>query len=105
MGLVGDIGTAAAICTTVAFVPQVLKIRRQGGADLSYAMLAVYFIGVALWFAYGWMLHAAAMIWANAATDLLVALAIILKATYTPRAASEQRRASTRAAESEFTGG
>src|SRR5579863_1939775 len=30
------IGTLAAICTTTAFIPQILKIKRQGGDDLSY---------------------------------------------------------------------
>jgi len=82
MTLLGEIGTLAAICTTGAFVPQIVKIRKQGGEDLSYLMLAVYFVGVSLWLIYGLMLHAAAVIWANASSDLLVAIAIVLKATH-----------------------
>jgi MtN3 and saliva related transmembrane protein len=78
------IGTVAAVCTTIAFVPQILKIRRQGGGDLSYPMLALYLVGVILWLIYGLILHAAAVIWANAATTILVAIAIILKATHRP---------------------
>jgi MtN3 and saliva related transmembrane protein len=85
MALPNEIGTIAAICTTGAFVPQILKIRKQGGDDLSYAMLAVYLIGVSLWLVYGLMIHAAAVIWANAITVLLVALAILLKATHPGR--------------------
>jgi len=82
MNLVNIVGGVAAVCTTVAFVPQILKIRRQGGADLSYPMLFLYFTGIVLWLAYGLMLHAAAVIWANAVTSVLVAVAILLKAAH-----------------------
>jgi MtN3 and saliva related transmembrane protein len=82
MNLVNLIGSVAAVCTTVAFVPQILKIRRQGGADLSYPMLLLYLTGIVLWLVYGLMLHAAAVIWANAATTVLVGIAILMKATY-----------------------
>jgi MtN3 and saliva related transmembrane protein len=82
MELFGYIGGVAAVCTTGAFIPQILKIRRQGGGDLSYPMLFLYLTGILLWLAYGLMLHAAAIIWANAATALLVAIAIVLKASH-----------------------
>jgi MtN3 and saliva related transmembrane protein len=82
MELLGYVGSVAAVCTTGAFIPQILKIRRQGGGDLSYPMLFVYLTGILLWLAYGLMLHAAAIIWANAATALLVAIAIVLKMTH-----------------------
>jgi MtN3 and saliva related transmembrane protein len=82
MELLGYIGSVAAVCTTGAFIPQILKIRRQGGGDLSYPMLFLYLTGVLLWLAYGLMLHAAAIIWANGATALLVAIAILLKASH-----------------------
>ena len=62
MRLPDYIGGLAAVCTTFAFVPQILKIRRQGGGDLSYPMLGVYLIGIVLWLVYGLMLHAAAVI-------------------------------------------
>jgi MtN3 and saliva related transmembrane protein len=82
MELLPYIGGVAAVCTTGAFIPQILKIRRQGGGDLSYPMLFVYLTGILLWLAYGLMLHAAAIIWANAATALLVMIALVLKATH-----------------------
>lgn len=91
MALLSTVGTVAAICTTGAFVPQILKIRKQGGEDLSYAMLAVYFAGVALWLVYGLMIHAAAVIWANASSLLLVAIAILLKATHASRKRAKDR--------------
>jgi uncharacterized protein with PQ loop repeat len=42
MTLTAYIGTVAAFCTTVAFVPQIVKLRKQGGEDLSYQMLGLY---------------------------------------------------------------
>lgn len=103
MALPNEIGTIAAICTTGAFVPQILKIRKQGGDDLSYAMLGVYFAGVSLWLAYGLMIQAAAVIWANAASVLLVAIAIVLKATHPSRKRVANPSATAPpAAESEF---
>jgi MtN3 and saliva related transmembrane protein len=85
MELLGYVGGIAALCTTGAFIPQILKIRRQGGGDLSYPMLFLYLTGILLWLAYGLMLHAAAIIWANAATALLVGIAIVLKASHPRR--------------------
>jgi len=78
------VGLVAAICTTFSFVPQLLKIKRQGGEDLSHAMLAVYLLGILLWLFYGLLLRASAIIFANTATALLVALAIVFKATWKP---------------------
>jgi MtN3 and saliva related transmembrane protein len=74
------LGTLAGFCTTFAFVPQVIKIWKQGGRDLSYGTLALYLFGVILWLAYGILLHAAAIIWTNAATSLLIAFATVSKA-------------------------
>jgi len=85
MPLIDLIGTIAAVCTTTAFIPQILKIRRQGGRDLSYPMLFLYLTGIILWLVYGLMIHAAAVIWANAATALLIAVALILKAAHPVR--------------------
>jgi MtN3 and saliva related transmembrane protein len=83
MGWVFYVGTAAAVCTTTAFIPQIIKIRRQGGKDLSYPMLFLYLAGVLLWLVYGFLLHAAAVIWANALTSFLVIVALILKLIHT----------------------
>lgn len=82
MSLMNFVGTVAAVCTTGAFVPQIVKIRRQGGKDLSYAMLVVYLTGILLWLGYGLMLRAAAVIWANAITAVFVVVAMVLKALH-----------------------
>jgi len=87
------IGIFAAACTTLSFVPQIVKIRKQGGADLSYYMLFIYLSGTVLWFVYGLMLHAPEIIWANAVSTVLVALAVGLKVTHPNRYAALQAQA------------
>ena len=74
------LGAVAGFCTTFAFVPQLLKIKKQGGRDLSYGMLIFYLTGVLLWLAYGIFLHAPSVVLANSATSILIVLAIFLKA-------------------------
>jgi 5'(3')-deoxyribonucleotidase/uncharacterized protein with PQ loop repeat len=90
MTLVAILGTLAALCTTGAFVPQIVKIHKQGGEDLSYGMLGVYLVGVLLWLAYGLELHAQAVIWANTTAAILVLIAIIMKGLHSTRAARER---------------
>ena len=93
MSVTGVVGTLAAFCTTVAFVPQIVKLRRQGGRGLSYAMLLLYLTGVLLWLAYGIRIHAVAMMWANGVAAVLVLISIVLKANPpAPRVDSGTRR-------------
>jgi 5'-nucleotidase len=80
MSVTGYLGIVAAFCTTVAFVPQIVKLRKQGGEDLSYSMLFLYLTGVVLWLGYGIRIHAMAVIWANALATALVLISIVLKA-------------------------
>ncbi len=74
------LGTVGGFCTTFAYVPQVIKIWKQGGRDLSYAMLSLYLLGVCLWLAYGLLIHAQAVILTNFVTAILIAIATGLKA-------------------------
>jgi MtN3 and saliva related transmembrane protein len=74
------LGSVGGFCTTFAFVPQLAKIWRQGGRDLSYGMLGLYLVGVILWLAYGALIHAPAVILTNFATAILIAIATGLKA-------------------------
>src|SRR5713226_6913437 len=80
MSVTAYIGIVAAFCTTFAFVPQIAKLRKQGGKDLSYPMLFLYLTGVLLWLVYGVRVQAAAVVWANALTGGLVLVSIVLKA-------------------------
>jgi 5'(3')-deoxyribonucleotidase/uncharacterized protein with PQ loop repeat len=93
MSVTAYLGTVAAFCTTVAFVPQIVKLWKQGGEDLSYSMLFLYLTGVSLWLVYGMRIHAAAVIWANALTCALVLVSIVLKAApRAPKLTSSSRR-------------
>jgi MtN3 and saliva related transmembrane protein len=94
MELTTVLGTLAGFCTTFAFVPQVIKIWKQGARDLSYGMLALYLLGVLLWLIYGLLLHAPAIIWTNTATALLVVFATISKAWTDRRAIAKEALAS-----------
>jgi MtN3 and saliva related transmembrane protein len=73
------IGFVAAACTTLSFIPQLIKIRKQGGRDLSYSMLAIYLFGLALWLVYGLRLHAPAVIAANIVGLILVGASLAMK--------------------------
>ncbi|HME58967.1 MAG TPA: PQ-loop domain-containing transporter [Terracidiphilus sp.] len=79
-GWVEILGAVAGFCTTFAFVPQLVKIYKQGGRDLSYGMLSLYLGGVLMWLAYALQIHAQALILTNAATAMLIAAATLLKA-------------------------
>jgi 5'(3')-deoxyribonucleotidase/uncharacterized protein with PQ loop repeat len=80
MSVTAWFGIVAAFCTTAAFVPQIIKLRKQGGEDLSWSMLFLYLSGVLLWLVYGVRVHAAAVVWANALSVVLVLVSIALKA-------------------------
>ena len=56
MGFETIIGIAASVFTSTALLPQLIKIIREKKAnDISIAMLAVLFTGLALWVWYGFM--------------------------------------------------
>jgi MtN3 and saliva related transmembrane protein len=77
MNLVSMIGTAAAVCTTAAFIPQVLQIwRTRSARDVSLPMYLIFTTGLVCWLWYGWLLSAWPIIIANIVT-LALALAVI----------------------------
>jgi MtN3 and saliva related transmembrane protein len=74
------LGTLAGFCTTIAFLPQVLKVWRSRSArDISLVMYAVFTFGVGCWLVYGWMLMIWPIIIANIVTLVLVAAVIAMK--------------------------
>jgi MtN3 and saliva related transmembrane protein len=80
--MVTIIGIVAAICTTISFLPQVLKIRRTKQAtDLSMPMYIVFSFGVLCWLIYGILIRSIPVILANAATLVLCLyiLAMVIK--------------------------
>jgi MtN3 and saliva related transmembrane protein len=68
------LGFAAAFLTTVAFVPQAIKVyKTQKTEDLSLGLFSMLFVGIFLWLIYGLMIDSGPVIAANAITLLLVA--------------------------------
>jgi 5'(3')-deoxyribonucleotidase/uncharacterized protein with PQ loop repeat len=67
-------GIVAALCTTLAFLPQLFKMKKQGPAELSTAMLAMYLAGLGLWLVYGLLVGAVPVIAANAASMIIVSV-------------------------------
>jgi uncharacterized protein with PQ loop repeat len=86
------VGGVAAICTCFSFVPQLAKIRRQGGDDLSNGMLGLYLLGLALWLVYGVRIQAAEVIAANIVGGSLVIAALVMKRRFRASADREARK-------------
>lgn len=80
MTLTAWIGSAAAILTTAAFIPQAWKIwHTRHTADISLGMYILFTIGVALWMAYGVLLKSWPITIANCVTLLLAGAVLVMK--------------------------
>jgi MtN3 and saliva related transmembrane protein len=73
------IGFAAAILTTTAFVPQVIRTWRVRGEELSWLMLLLFGSGVGLWLVYGFLRASLPMIIANGVTGVLILIILLIK--------------------------
>jgi MtN3 and saliva related transmembrane protein len=74
------LGSVAGFCTTIAFLPQVMKVwRTRSARDISLSMYAIFTIGVLCWLAYGWILAIWPIIVANIITLAMVALLVAMK--------------------------
>ncbi len=77
------IGLAAAFCTTVSFVPQVMRTwRTRSTEDISLSMFLVFTIGIFLWLLYGLLTADLPVIAANAVTFVLSAIILGFKIRY-----------------------
>lgn len=74
------IGLAAAACTALANLPQLLKAWRTGETeDVSLRMLLVLTTGLSLWIVYGALRGDGVIILANAVSVTIVAGLLVLK--------------------------
>jgi 5'(3')-deoxyribonucleotidase/uncharacterized protein with PQ loop repeat len=73
------LGTAAAISSTIAFVPQITRTWKTGGRDLSYFMLSLYVTGVSLWLCSGLAIGATALSLANGASIAFAGTCLVWK--------------------------
>jgi MtN3 and saliva related transmembrane protein len=74
---VNAIGLVAAFCTTLSFVPQLIRVwRLRSAREISLIMFLVYSLGVLLWLLYGIFIHSLPVILANA-VSLVLSLAML----------------------------
>ena len=77
------IGSVAAVCTTIAYIPQVMRVwQRKSARDISLSMFLFMSFGVACWLIYGIGIGSGPIIVANAATLALAVTVLVLKLRY-----------------------
>ena len=74
------LGLIAGTLTTIAFVPQLIKVWQSKSAnDISYVMFILFITGIILWEIYGWGIHSMPVILFNVITFMLGLAILILK--------------------------
>ena len=74
------IGLIAGACTTIAFLPQVIKTWKSRSAkDLSLGMFTIFCLGVVLWLIYGILIQDIPVIAANMLTLILASTLLFFK--------------------------
>ena len=74
------IGLAAAVCTTIAFLPQAVKsLKTKQTKDISLPMYVIFTTGVFLWLVYGIIISDIPLILANGITLILAGMILTLK--------------------------
>ena len=77
------IGFFAAFCTTIAFLPQAIKVfKSKSTKDISLYMFIIFTIGVLSWLIYGLIIDDYPIIFANAVTLILSFFILIYKIKY-----------------------
>ena len=79
-------GYFAAILTTAAFLPQLIKtLKTQKADDVSLVTLVMFIIGVFFWIIYGYQISSIPIMTANLITFLLNFLILISKISYSKK--------------------
>ncbi len=74
------LGLVAGVCTSGCFVPQVVKIWREGDSEaVSKRMYVTSVVAFSLWAAHGLMIGSAPVVIFNALNVLLTATILVLK--------------------------
>ncbi len=83
MALSEIVGFVAAILTTIAYLPQVIKTwKSKSAADLSLGLFSILTTGVFLWLVYGIMIGNGPIIASNVITLLLTGSMLYFKLRY-----------------------
>jgi MtN3 and saliva related transmembrane protein len=84
------IGYAAATCTTVSFLPQLIRVvRLRSAKDISLGMFSIFSAGTAMWLTYGLLSHTWPVVVANGVTLVLSFSILVLKLRYDREAMKE----------------
>jgi MtN3 and saliva related transmembrane protein len=79
------LGLIAGACTTLSFLPQVIRtLKTRHARDLSAAWLLIFGLGTALWLTYGLLRSDVAVALANGVTFCLVLTLVVAKYTMKP---------------------
>ncbi len=74
------LGFLGAGCTTLSFVPQVLKVwKARSARDISAGMYLLFIVGLGFWLAYGVMIGSWPILIANILTIALAAMVLWMK--------------------------
>jgi MtN3 and saliva related transmembrane protein len=74
------VGTFAAFCTTISWVPQLVRIvRRRTADDVSWSYLFLFAVGVVSWLLYGIARLDPVIVAANAVTVVLLVCVAVAK--------------------------
>jgi MtN3 and saliva related transmembrane protein len=78
-----SVGSLAAVCTTLCWLPQAVKIIRERRTEgISLVTQSVFTIGTALWAVYGLLLNNRPVLFANLVTLAFALTILILKLRY-----------------------
>lgn len=84
--MMDGIGSVAAVCTTVSFLPQLIRVwRRKSARDISLTMFLFFSFGVACWLIYGIGIGSGPITAANTVTLALALAILVLKVRYDRR--------------------
>ena len=79
-GTVDTIGFLAGALTTLAFLPQVIKVlRTRNTRSLSLLMYTLFSLGVFFWLVYGLLIRSTPIIFYNAVTFVLSVVLLLAK--------------------------
>lgn len=74
------LGLVAALCTTIAFLPQAIKIiRTKDTTSISTAMYSLFTVGTLMWLVYGIFTRNIPVILANAVTFIIATIILFYK--------------------------
>jgi len=77
------LGYAAGALTTLAFLPQLIKVwKSKSTHDISLAMFIVICTGISLWLVYGILIDSLPIILANIVTLAIAGMILLLKIKY-----------------------